>query len=111
MLYTDNLIFVTFYIMKQAKLLQCTKILRKKAIKAFTILGAIISLLILSFSVTAINMFLFDMLKYSTHLKSQFKMFVLAKNRTACYFAYHNEQLCAEMLKKTSKSYGKTENI
>ena len=111
MLYTDNLIFVTFYIMKQAKLLQCTKLLRKKAIKAFTILGAIISLLILSFSVTAINMFLLDMLKYSSYLEFQTKMLVLDKNKTACYFADHNGQLCTEMLNELSKLYSKTENI
>ena len=92
-------------------IIKTKKIKKFKNTKAFTILGAIISLLILSFSVTAINMFLLDMLKYSSCLKSQVKIFVLAKNRTACYFAYHDEQLCAEMLNKTSKSYGKTENI
>ena len=38
MLHTDNLVSITFYIMRQAKLLQCAKILRKKATKAENIL-------------------------------------------------------------------------
>ncbi len=92
-------------------IIKTKKIKKPKNTKAFTILGSIISLLILSFGVTAINMFLLDMLKYSSHLKSQTEMLVLDENKTACYFAHHNEQLCTEMLNEISKLYSKTKNI
>jgi Tfp pilus assembly protein PilV len=69
-------------------------IIINKTIKAFIILEAIISLLIVSFCILAINSLLLAMLNYLANSKTQTKDFYLTKNLEACYVVYNNYQLC-----------------
>lgn len=62
--------------------------------KAFTILGAIISILILSFCMLSINIFLLQLSNYLRYLQVQHKDFNIKRSMNSCLAAGYEKDIC-----------------
>jgi hypothetical protein len=76
------------------------KIFEKNSNRAFAILESVISVLILSFYILTINMFLLDVINFLFHLKIIAENFTVNRNVTSCLSVYHNEDLCNQLFKE-----------
>lgn len=72
----------------------------KNSNRAFVILESVISVLILSFYILTINMFLLDEINFLFHLEIIAENFNVNRNITSCLSVYHNEALCNQIFKE-----------
>lgn len=76
------------------------KVFAKKPKQAFIILESVISILILSFYILTINMFLLDVINFLFYLEFIAENFNVNRNITSCLSVYHNEALCNQIFKE-----------
>ena len=76
------------------------KIFRKNSDLSFIILESLISILILSFYILTINMFLLDVINFLFRLEFIAENFNVNRNITSCLYVYHNEDLCNQIFKE-----------
>lgn len=68
--------------------------------KSFTIMGSILSMLILSFCALSLNMFLLEMSSYLFYLQFQYKSFNIKRSLNSCFASGYGEDICDQYISK-----------